>query len=613
METRRAEKPTLLSRRVLRTNRVNVSEAVKLKTTLTSFSQMQKQKTQARLEDVEGLKGNLRKIGRVKEKMEVSAMRRKFLADYGVSLKVRDVNMNEFVSAVGENLSGKGRKSSSMPKDRDDERFSEIESVYSSTNSTSSFLSSNASHDHTSHVVTSSRDYQDPPNHVVAKHFPLHVSIDQLTKSHRLKKKDSHIESVSIQSEDDSDSEADRLSEGAASFKASQSRPGSGSQTPMLFRRITAPTTGRRICDVYKQLEEEEKMVQKLVEKEKFNERVKKDEAVRQQLKLRDRIDSAASGRSGYRLPAVAATVTKLLGKSPVHNTALTEKSTASEEPSETDLGPLHSRLGQEAVFLNETTTQHKEPVMKQRKQRGFEDEFDELMKRSLQLSDERKQRPKSVGCIREINAGDNFEYPNSIPENKDPSFQTKDNLAALKTASSSQSKDELGGHLETEGNVKTRHKKTAWSEDVGPFENEKSSENEKGDNELEEGLSDQSPESIKWRELVKKIQHDLKRGHQRAQSSTSLARRKSSRGIRPTSVGLSDTRPSKSVTKGYATMQMTVGKKVVSIFVPRFKNEVVCKGQTAGRANVKSCYQVEQVREKRELQIKKRSSTLEG
>eukprot|EP00794_Sanderia_malayensis_P003170 gene3170-3640_t len=60
------------------------------------------------------------------------------------------------------------------------------------------------------------------------------------------------------------------------------------------------------------------------------------------------------------------------------------------------------------------------------------------------------------------------------------------------------------------------------------------------------------------------------------------------------------DARPHAAISKGYARVQMTVGKQTVSVFVPKFKRNVLLKEQTAGRANAKSAFQVEQGRIKR-------------
>ena len=60
------------------------------------------------------------------------------------------------------------------------------------------------------------------------------------------------------------------------------------------------------------------------------------------------------------------------------------------------------------------------------------------------------------------------------------------------------------------------------------------------------------------------------------------------------------DARPHEAITKGYATLQMTVARKSVSVYVPKFKNEILCKEQLSGRANAKSSFEIEQARIKR-------------
>ena len=58
-ETRRREKPSLLSKRVLRTNKININEATKLQERLQHFASLRKQKRLSIEEDVEEIKGNL--------------------------------------------------------------------------------------------------------------------------------------------------------------------------------------------------------------------------------------------------------------------------------------------------------------------------------------------------------------------------------------------------------------------------------------------------------------------------------------------------------------------------------------------------------------------------
>lgn len=60
------------------------------------------------------------------------------------------------------------------------------------------------------------------------------------------------------------------------------------------------------------------------------------------------------------------------------------------------------------------------------------------------------------------------------------------------------------------------------------------------------------------------------------------------------------DARPHEAITKGYATLQMTVARKTVTVYVPKFKHEIFCKEQLSGRANAKSSFEIEQTRIKR-------------
>ena len=58
--------------------------------------------------------------------------------------------------------------------------------------------------------------------------------------------------------------------------------------------------------------------------------------------------------------------------------------------------------------------------------------------------------------------------------------------------------------------------------------------------------------------------------------------------------------RPKTAVSKGYATVQMTIGRQSVSVYVAKFKKETMNPEQIAGRANAKLSFEKEQARIKR-------------
>eukprot|EP00794_Sanderia_malayensis_P012699 gene12699-14001_t len=462
---RGGEKPTLLSRRVLRTNRVNVTEAAKLQDKLGRFQNIQKQREQTHKDHVMGLECNLRKISKVKDKMEVSVMRRKFLADHGVNLKVKDVNMDEFVSAFEDILGAKNNGRESI----------------------------------------------------------------------------------------------------AATFAP-----------PMQFRVISPPMKGRSVMEVYRDLEGEEKLVQKRIEKEKFQLRLKKKSEA-----WKDQSEAATKGgRKKVRKPG-SASLSVGAKQRKAKNVFTNEERNKNKQQiinarnnndDDDDYNNEQSQDEKEGQIVSEIELDN-ESNDKGVKKNNKDDEFVELMQKYLQRSEEKRQLSRSTKEESKVEREISSPTPSSSllfrrtdrPRNEFSRLSSVDNYGS----------DEPD---RKDGNV---------SSDLREWKN----------------LVKKTKEDLKIREAKFRAQSPMLQGKDKPISRKNRQQPDSFSGQYSTAIASPSQDPAgvKSVMKGYATMQMTVGKRAISIYVPRFENEAVCKGQTAGRANVKSCFEVEQVREKRE------------
>ena len=567
-EARRREKPSLLSKRVLRTNKINTNEATKLQERLQHFASLRKQKRLSIEEDVEGIKGNLDRVRNVKEKMEISPTRRKFLLDHGVNLKVKDVYMEDFITAV-DNALEKPDKVTLISNKNDNSR--PMSSGTESTESVSDFKVK-------SFRSNSSASFYSEDN------FPLHLPLNMLKK----KSKGKQISFESMTDEEHSDDEL-HSSSLRNSFRSITSRPTSGKTISALqYRIIEPPIKGRRIADAYKEIEAEEKLVQKLIEKKKFHDRVKKEESMKKKQTIGANSKKLSTAKSFV--------VNNLEGPNPG-----VENSGSETEGKQTEL--LHSITG---------AAEHSEvigrlPIETKRNRKissNVDEEFEKLMQKSLQLSLERKQKTSSE---------DSYSEDISFRNNDVTSFSASAKFRPSSNSSRQRTSSRCSFSTNNNSTDKGRTK-VSWTD----FDsNDEESEDDSGPSEIKPFQS--SFDLDNWNDLVKKIRKDLKTqeaSRPMTASKTQQAKRHLSRISHPTAVDMDediiyDARPDKSVAKGYATMHMTVGKKSVSICVPRFKTGAVVKGQTASRASAKSAMNVENVREKK-LDKKKRSTSFE-
>eukprot|EP00112_Aurelia_sp_Birch-Aquarium-sp1_P007918 Seg1865.5 transcript_id=Seg1865.5/GoldUCD/mRNA.D3Y31 product="hypothetical protein" protein_id=Seg1865.5/GoldUCD/D3Y31 len=584
-EVRKKERPSLLSKRVLRTNKINTNEATKLQERLQQFALLRKQKRLTIEEDVEGIQVNLDRVRNVKEKMEISATRRKFLMDHGVNLKVKDVYMEDFITAVDNALEKPDKVTLISNKNNNDRPMS---SGAASMESVSDFRVK-------SFRSNSSASLYSEDN------FPLHLPLHMLRK--KSKGKQTSFESLSDEenSDDDLQSSSQRIS--ARSITSGISRRTNGkTASAVQYRVIEPPIKGRRIADAYKEKEEEEKLVQKLIEKKKFHDRVKKEESMKKKQSIGPKSKKVSTSKwfvvnslEGPNL-RVENSGSETDGKQPWLSETVghpSSEATSRDPHSVTGAWEHSGAIGRLPI---DTKRSRKSSV-------NVDEEFEKLMQKSLQLSLERKQQGNS-----EDSYSEDMSFRNNLTSfPASAKFRPSSNSSRQRTSSR--------GSFSTVNNSTDKGRtKVSWTD----FDsNEEESEEDLGPSEIKPSQS--SFDLDNWNELVKKIRKDLKTQEASrpiTPSKAQQAKRHLSRISHPTAVDMDediiyDARPDKSVAKGYATMHMTVGKKSVSICVPRFKTGAVVKGQTASRASARSAMNVENVREKK-LDKKKRATSFE-
>ena len=559
--SKKQERVSLLSKRLIRTNKINSNEAMRLQERLDGFAARNRQYNKLHSEEVQGIKANLNNVVSVKEKMEISPVRRKFLQEHGVNLHAKDVYMEDFITAVDNALV---RRDNGKLLPNRDERGSDSDSgVY-----VPSIRAKSAKTEASSSAFS-------------ADNFPLHLPISMLNKKPKSKTVSEISMSVeSLVDDDDAVSEKSRKQPGALRH----SRPSSGKRQKFHYRVITPPIKGRHITEAYKEMEENEKLVQKLLEKKKFHERLKREEAMKKKIGRGDDGAKAAFQRCEEKA-GVTDYKDEYIGKR--HGYDVNHHSGSGTEDA----------VCTEFSWVNSEETLNAKPKKNQRKLSTTDEEFEKLMQKSLKLKLDRKARPLSG----EANMLQNKEDFLPLKFDSERDRQSKNSNETMKSESAALTKEDSVVSSSINDNQKVQ-----FSADLLETEDE------------EEVKSPSCFDAAKWNELVTKIRGELKEQEKTKKipartSHLGLGKNRISRITHPTAIGedddmIYDARPDKSVAKGYATMHMTVGKRSVSICVPRFKNEGVCKEQTAMRANAKSEFNVEQVREKK--QIKKPRAT---
>lgn len=549
------ERVTLLSKRIVRTNRINSNEAMKLQERLDGYVAKHRQQSKFHAEQVQGIKANLNNVVSVKEKMEISPVRRRFLQEHGVNLNMKDVYMEDFIVAV-DNVLEKRARSVSTPN-RADERSLDAES------SSSSYLvpkirAKSAKTEASSSVVT------DPGS----SNFPLHLPINLLQKKSKTKLLTES--SVSDESLVDEDITTEKMRIRSARAKQAWSKTGHGNFRH--YRVITPPIKGRHITEAYKEMEEDEKLVQKLIEKKKFHDRIKSEEAARKRV-----IGAAVTCK-----PSLVTDVSN-------RESDLSDCVSINREDDARVMVHENDSKFRGADTEKEDASSSLE-IISQRRRSNTDEEFEKLMQKSLRLKQERITKADS--------------------RDEETRFELKATMA-----DSSGIKDDVK-EIEQVSNIREK-RRTSTVGDSNASKSGDSDRNAKltnhpyGLNTEDDSLDESSSiDSRKWNELLNKIRGDLKKREDSKRTSThraksAITRYRTSRISHPSAVDadediIYDARPDKSVAKGYATMHMTVGKRSVSICVPRFKNEGVCKEQMAVRANAKSELNVEQVRGKK-------------
>ena len=95
-----AERPSCLSRGVLRVFRKNETENTKLHEKLKEIEREERQSKRNVTEDMYELRRSLIGIGKTKEKMRVSGLRRKFFADHGYVIQEKHMDISEFLTTL---------------------------------------------------------------------------------------------------------------------------------------------------------------------------------------------------------------------------------------------------------------------------------------------------------------------------------------------------------------------------------------------------------------------------------------------------------------------------------------------------------------------------------
>ena len=509
---------------------------MKLRERLEGFATKQRQRNVRHEEQVTVIKANLNNVVSIREKMEVSPVRRKFLLDHGVTLQIKDVYMEDFITAVDNTvLSGESAKFIEKRPNSD----------------TSDAVSGSEMKGSKADLYASSS----------ADKFPLHLPLNMLHRKPRAQSPSASNESsMSVEALiDEEEASLERLRAQSATPGAS-SRPQSGKQQRFLFRVIAPPIKGRHITEAYKEIEEDEKLVKKLLERKKFHDRLKKDGTKRK--------------------------VTR-----DDNNAQLNSKRTNEVFESEKE-----EFLGEELVSgCSDDIELPRTPEARARKSEheipSSDEEFDNLMRKHLKIQPERKF---GVVMDSENTVLNTRNYLPSKIDNRIERTGWNDQVEHSKALSFTPSTSDNIPVSNASGSAQ----KVMFLED--PLDNE---------SEMSEISSTPSSlDSTKWNELVAKVRSDLREREisQTVPRKTRLPQGRISRISHPTGIDtdediIYDARPDKSVAKGYATMQMKVGQRSVSICVPRFKNEGVCKEQITMRANAKSELKVEQGRVKKQ------------
>ena len=561
-EARKSERPSLLSKRVLRTNKINGNETVKLQERLREIAGRQRQKDKSLEEEVLSIKNNLSQVRNVKEKMEISPVRRRFLMEHGVKLQVRDVYMEDFITAV-DNVLQKPDKVVFLSNNGDDKTAS---SEFSSCISIPELAGGRETATPSPKSVSYCED-----------NFPLHLPIHMLRK--KTKCRGSNDLSLSVESIVDDEDITGKESTAGRSSRASsfrQSRPMSGkSQSNFQFRVITPPLKGRKIIDVYKELEEEEKLVQKLLEKKKFHDRVKREE----EMKKKSGSKGKKRAETEKEKSAHGNLVTKKIGKG--DDTAQDGEYGEDEiESRNSDVTLLENDKCKDVSYAPVSSSSNNNAIKQTENVLDVDVEFEKLMQKSLRLKLERKQRSCFESTQNDISLSEKPKGTNTSSLGHAMNYLKPGTTKETKTVENSRGK--------------AKHLRLNSPSHVDGLEFTVREENKIGS----------SFDVEKWNELARKIRGELKETR-RPETANRAASSKAriSRISHPTAVDMDediiyDARPEKSVAKGYATMQMTVGKRSVSVCIPRFKNEAICKEQTTSRASAKSEMNVEHAKE---------------
>lgn len=565
--SKKQERASLLSKRIIRTNRINSREAKKLQGRLDGYVAKQRQNSKVHEEEVQGIKANLHNVVSVKEKMEISPVRRKFLHDHGVNLHMKDVYMEDFITAVDNALV---RRESSSLTSQGDERGSDTESC--SGGSVPRIRSRSGKTEASSTVFG-------------GEAFPLHVPLNLLQK--RVKAKSISESSMSVESlVDDEDAPREKprvLSAGAGGSK--QSRPKSGDLKNFQYRVIKPPIKGRHITEVYKDMEEDEKLIKKLLERKKLHDRVKREESARKKVAHGENFAKGKSDGSDKK-----GCVNKRQAEVKEWRNLRCLVTDINEEDGVLNGFGDVDRHGKETAGEMNEEAKSSQAASNGRTQSNSDDEFEKLMQKSLRLKQEKelKTKPTSDNTAKNdhghylISSSVNVKHGNRGERSIYKPLAMKGDSTVSGPANNDQRIHFCEDFVNADPEAQVRPATPALLD------------------------------SEKWSDLVKKVRRELRERETTntqplKRTTLGLSKNKISRISHPTAVGVDediiyDARPEKSVAKGYATMHMTVGKRSVSICVPRFKKEGVCKDQATMRANAKSEMNVEQVREKKHV-----------
>ena len=558
------EKPSILSRRVLRTFRLNEAENMKLKERLEHLGHSHMQQNALHSDDVRGLKRTMKRINSVKDKMEVSVHRRRFLAEYGVSVKQNEIDIEEFVNSLDEAIfddKERRAKCSSNSRPLLDSRTSSA-----SASGSSSEIS-----------VSSS----------------LRLPIDSLLRKGKEKDKRKARASSALPLTVTNTTDVTQGNEMARELPRPKSAPISRTRQPFIFREITPPLKGRRVEEVYKQKEQEDKILQKLKEKEEFRKRA-----------------SGVEPEKGYKSQRKTAfsNVLDAANKIEVRSSSFKEEH-FSEKEDDITTNDLYAHSDPDTDTKTAWDDLSSDCNSNEEGHHSENDVGLDLQK--LMIGSVTPKRQKSLSLLNVNDPSDKFNH-------NDKTFLAVETVKWAKT--NEEVFTESGKHKS----------KVAWadmcmgikkSNNLPEYESHTYTTDSTDDGVRAENTRDKwrnivrkvSEDSVngqldKWHDIVKKVSDDLKKQQKKLESLERRPRtvRRRAKTFHAEEEIVYDARPNKSVSKGYTTMQITVGRKSVSIFVPRFKSDTVCSQQTESRANAKSSLSVEEVRTKRVEREKK-------